>query len=419
VAVSGTRQLVAPAPPPAESFTGVWAFSTSTTMADPGAGGIRINAATASAATQVAISRLTDGSVDMTRRLQALRSGDQVYVQDKDNSANFVRYQLSGAPTDNTTWFLLPVTFVSGAGAGIANNAKLLIEFNQSSGAGGGAGGPAPFACQGRLTTQSGVPVSMADRTAQATLYWTPYKGGWVSLYVGGTWTPQQFTEASIALPAVANSNYDVFIYPSGATVALELSAPWTNDTTRATALGSQNGVPVKAGDPTRLWVGIVRTLAAGQTEDSKVRRFVANYYQRVGRVLESVDSVARTSTSAAWSQVGAVQVEYLALGDEWLSLVGTSMIYQPTSVAGGVVGLKIGDSPTTVLATSTGSCLYHGASESTGHATLNESNPAGYYSRYLLFRASGGTGTAYADGSGAGYGGEAPSTILSGLWSG
>jgi hypothetical protein len=377
-------------------------------MADPGAGGIRINAATASAATQVTISRLTDGGVDMTRRLQALRSGDQVYVQDKDNSANFARYQLSGAPTDNTTWFLLPVTFVSGAGIAIANNAKLLIEFNQSSGAGGGGAGLAPFACQGRLTTQLGVPVSTADRTVQPTLYWTPYKGGWVSLYVGGAWTPQQFTEASIALPAAANRNYDVFVYPSGATVALELSAAWTNDTTRATALGSQDGVPVKAGDATRLWVGIVRTLAAGQTEDSAARRFVCNYYQPVPRKLESLDGTDRSTASTAYGQVGSVQVEYVTAGEQAVHLTGHTCQFG----AGGTCAVSIGSGPTAEATGAVATSISEQANFAVpGSPGLVEVPPAGYVARYLIFRAP--TSTAHADGTGAGF--EAGTTGLLG----
>jgi hypothetical protein len=395
MAVSGTRQLVAPAPPPAEGFTGVWAFSNVVTdpVTDPGTGKVRINNAAAASATQIGISRLTDGGVDMTRRLQALRSADQVYIQDKDNSANFARYQLSGAPTDNTTWFLLPVTYVSGAGVAIANNAKLLIEFNQTAGAGGGAG-PAPFACQGRLTTQSGVAVSTADRTAQATLYWTPYKGGWVSLYVGGVWTPQQFTEASIALPATANSNYDVFIYPSGATVALELSTAWTNDTTRATALGSQNGVPVKAGDATRLWVGIVRTLAAGQTEDSAARRFVCNYYQPVPRKAEATDSTNRSTTSATYVQVGSVQIEFLSTGDHAVTSVGQTTV--DTAATGASVGLAIGESATVKITGCVVGCISSSTAFTTPCLThFLETPAAGYVARYLLFRSAYQTATA------------------------
>lgn len=93
-------------------------------------------------------------------------------------------------------------------------------------GGGGGSGGPV---VQGRLTTESGVPVSTSDRTAQSTLYFTPYKGNTIALWDGLAWTATTFTETSIVLSGlVAHTNYDVFGYLNSGVLALEIE-PWKN----------------------------------------------------------------------------------------------------------------------------------------------------------------------------------------------
>lgn len=140
--------------------------------------------------------------------------------------------------------------------------------------------------CQGRLTLTSGTPVTVSDVTAAGTLYFTPYTGNQVALYDGSTaWTALSFSEISIAVPAVANQVYDVFVYNNSGTAALELLA-WTNDTTRATALTKQDGVYVKTGATTRRYLGTVRTKTASQLNDSVLFRHVWNYYNRVPRSL-------------------------------------------------------------------------------------------------------------------------------------
>ena len=73
-----------------------------------------------------------------------------------------------------------------------------------------------------------------------------------------------------------------MFVYDNVGTLALE-RVEWTDDTTRATALTAQDGRYVKSGDATRLYLGTFRTTGTtGQTEDSKTKRYVWNYYNRV-----------------------------------------------------------------------------------------------------------------------------------------
>src|SRR6185369_11168812 len=86
----------------------------------------------------------------------------------------------------------------------------------------------------------------------------------------------------SVAVPSTASTPFDVFGVLSSGTLALE-TVDWTNDTTRATALTTQDGVLVKSGDTTRRYLGTGRTTAStGQTEDSDLNRYLWNFYNRV-----------------------------------------------------------------------------------------------------------------------------------------
>lgn len=150
--------------------------------------------------------------------------------------------------------------------------------------------------CQGRLTTESGVPVSTSDRTSQGTIYFTPYNGNVVSLYDGTRWKAYPFTERSLALTVTSGSTYDVFLYDNAGTLTLELSGAWTNDTTRADSLALQDGVPVKSGATTRRWLGTITASGSNVTEDSAAKRYVWNRYNQVRLSLRNA-----TETTDSW----------------------------------------------------------------------------------------------------------------------
>lgn len=162
-----------------------------------------------------------------------------------------------------------------------------------------------PF--EARLTLTTAVPVTTADVTAATTVYLTPYKGDKIALYDGTNWNIHTLTEISVAVPATTATMYDVFVYDVAGTLTLDATA-WTNDTTRATALATQNGVLVKTGATGRRYVGSFRTTGvSGQTEDSLVKRYVWNYYNRVVRpmrVTETTDTW--TYTTATFRQANA-----------------------------------------------------------------------------------------------------------------
>ena len=119
-------------------------YSTTTTMGDPSAGGIRFNNATIASATAIAISRST------------LNSGNPnvgVYIDSWDDSTSDVRghltirkvgapdtfaiFRITGTNTDNTTWKQITVTYDSGNGT-LSNGDDILITFDRTGDAGTG-----------------------------------------------------------------------------------------------------------------------------------------------------------------------------------------------------------------------------------------------------------------------------------------
>ncbi|HEY9737518.1 MAG TPA: hypothetical protein V6D06_14590 [Trichocoleus sp.] len=139
--------------------------------------------------------------------------------------------------------------------------------------------------CQGRLTLTTGVAITTSDVTAATILYFTPYTGNLIAIYTGSEWQLRTFAERSLSLSGLtASTNYDIFLYDNAGTLTLEATA-WTNGITRATALALQDGVWVRSGAATRRYLGTIRTTSTlGQCEDSQLRRFVWNFYNRKPR---------------------------------------------------------------------------------------------------------------------------------------
>jgi hypothetical protein len=165
-----------------------------------------------------------------------------------------------------------------------------------------------PGLCEFRLTTESGVPVSTADRTSQGTLYLTPCRDaadvspsgtGRVALYDGTRWKLYTNAEVSLSLSLSAGNIVDIFLYDNAGTLTLE-TAQWNSVTDRNTGtafdLALQDGVLVKSGTTTRRYMGTVYGSGANVTEDSAAKRFVWSYYHRARKTL------IRTTTDDSWN---------------------------------------------------------------------------------------------------------------------
>lgn len=155
----------------------------------------------------------------------------------------------------------------------------------------------------GRLTLESGVPVSTTDQTAKTSIYYTPFVNNVVPLWDGYKWRPIEFSETTLALGTLTSGKpYDVFGYLSGGALALELLV-WTNDTTRATAVTIQDGRYCKSGDKTRLLLGTFYTTSTTTTADSESYRYLSNVYNQVCKRLVNSSTSSHTYTTGSWRE--------------------------------------------------------------------------------------------------------------------
>ena len=166
------------------------------------------------------------------------------------------------------------------------------------------SGSAAPKINNFRLTLTTGVPVTTSDVTAASTIFLTPYNGNQIALFTAGQWVLLSSAQVSIALSGLTSSRpYDLFAWNNAGVVTLE-TLVWTNDTTRATALAYQDGVLVRSGDATRRYLGTFYATGATTTADSAANRYLWNYYNRVVRLGERLETTTSwTYSTAAWRQ--------------------------------------------------------------------------------------------------------------------
>lgn len=165
-----------------------------------------------------------------------------------------------------------------------------------------------PQICDGRLTLSTGVPAPVSDISSSANVYFTPYLGGRIALYVQDYgWRLYSFSELTLDISGVADAkNIDVWVYDDAGTLTLAYTE-WSNDTLRATALVRQDGVLVKTGALGYRYLGTVRTSGAGVSCDTLLKRFVWNFYNRTIRPLQKlVETDSWTYGTATWRQWNA-----------------------------------------------------------------------------------------------------------------
>lgn len=264
----------------------------------------------------------------------------------------------------------------------------------------------------GRLTLESGVPVSTSDQTAKTTLYFTPYVHNIINLWDESDWVPTTFSETSLALGTLTSAQcYDVFGYLNSGALAMELLA-WTNATTRATAVTLQDGRYCKSGAKDRLLLGTIYTASTTTTEDSAAKRYVCNVYNRVPRRLfktDATDNWTYNSNTVRQANASASnQVEVVAsLTDHTL---GLAMYAMGASSGANYFSMSIGEDSTTAYSSDAINYQAGGvASVLTPLAAVLAKCPAigrHYYSWLERSNASGVSTTFYSTNSGVRQGG-------------
>ncbi len=110
-----------------------YAFESSTSMAAPASGGIRLNNAAIASVTAIAVNATNSDAVDVSDFIATWDDSTNtvkgyVEVRKEGSGAVLGLYQLTSV-TDNTTWLQLAVTYVSGSGSLTAADSVYLVPY--------------------------------------------------------------------------------------------------------------------------------------------------------------------------------------------------------------------------------------------------------------------------------------------------
>lgn len=106
-----------------------WNYDSSEVMSDPGTGDVRSNASVATNVTELAVSRYDSNGIDTLFTLAGLSVGDLIFAQEKGDADNWSRFSVRNAPTNNGSWFFIPVTFIENGGSPATKNTDILAKF--------------------------------------------------------------------------------------------------------------------------------------------------------------------------------------------------------------------------------------------------------------------------------------------------
>lgn len=146
-----------------------WNFDSSTSMADPGTGDLRLNHATLSSVTAIAVSDLCgeSGNPDVSTFVLAWDDSTNtshrgtLVIKKTTAPQNFAIYSVTGASTDNSGWTELAVTHVQSSGS-FSNTDALSVAFART----GNVGAAVADADYGDITVSSSGTVYTIDNSA-------------------------------------------------------------------------------------------------------------------------------------------------------------------------------------------------------------------------------------------------------------
>lgn len=308
-------------------FDPAYVFSSSTTMADPAAGNIRFNHATAASVTAIAIDDLSadSGSPDVSAWVTSWSAGGVLIVRAKLDPAKFAMFDVTSV-TDNAGWTQLTVTHLAGPG-GFTDAEGVVASFSR-----GGTGdvvGPGSATADnvtlfngptGKLIRNSSLTsIAMADKRGACQL---ALSGGNLilnrlngrHLVINGVpqlvpATPPSFAPTG-KTPGIL---YYVYAYMSGSNMLIEAIS-------NAPALDATTGMMIKTGDATRTLVGAAYCKSGPAWADSATSRLVLSYFNRRHRlVTASFGNNSTTSTSEV--QLGSGSSEFITWADEMVDL--------------------------------------------------------------------------------------------------
>ncbi len=148
----------------------------------------------------------------------------------------------------------------------------------------------------GRLSLVPDEPVPDADIRQAETLYFTPYRGNVVSLYLGEYWELFSFSELSLRLTGLQRGiPNDVFLVVDEDGLKLSTLSWGTSAARPSGMLTRQDGVRVMGGDSSKRYLGSFVLNDSGFGEDSCTGRLLWNENHRLPRPLLSRLSTTKT----------------------------------------------------------------------------------------------------------------------------
>lgn len=295
-----------------------------------------------------------------------------------------------------------------------------------------GGSPPIAHAPAGRVTLESGVPVSTSDQLAKTAIYWTPIDGGYAWFWDGTIWTPKQLAELSLPLDSnsghtgyhQSGKNFDLFLDWNSGTPRLVSGPAWSNDTTRGYSLTRVNGILMNAATMTvrfgtgsgdtasiaaerLIYVGTFRASANGQTQilfgsaaagGGEAWFGLWNMYHRVrsgGQIHDTTNSWSLSSSSyVAANASNTNRVSFVRGRNE--DAVDATYNQIGTNAAGGFVYISIGLDSTSAAA---GIGTHQLASNTVGLSVSYRGLPGlGFHYLQEITKISAGTGTLFGD---------------------
>ena len=249
-----------------------YAFSTTTTMADPGSGIVRFNNAAAASATAIAIDDLNSDGQDISAYLITLDdSTDSVKgtLFLRQSSTVFAIYSVT-ALTDNSGWNQLTVTYVSGSGT-FVDGTTTYIQFNRT-----GSAGTAATIAVGAVTTGaagSSASVTNVGSATAATFDFaiprgdTGATGTAATISVGTVTTGAAGSSASVTNIGSSSAATFDFTIPRGDTGAGDVTGPAASVDAEIALFDSTTGKVLKRASITgiaKVTSGVLSAATAG-----------------------------------------------------------------------------------------------------------------------------------------------------------
>ena len=161
--------------------------------------------------------------------------------------------------------------------------------------------------------------------------------------------------QVDIAYLATNTAGNGVWTVANKTTDTFELSGSVGNGATglgfggaRATPLVLQDGVYVKSGATTRLYVGSIYTTSTTTTESSNAKRYVWNYYNRVSGQLFKTDTTSHTYATASyriWRNQADNKVDWIVgVSDEFPRFTLTAEVAAGTAAASSFILQQLDD---------------------------------------------------------------------------